>query len=164
MNNDEITKRLQERISQDKGLQDLFSQRNNIDVQILSRQRLIKRESGLVVASLGDLKCEKHPSSSYEFLQHIPESSDLKVYACIDCKKENPVIPVRIFSGLKLSRDAASIAYDCPGCDGIVLGNLRVEDYNSPKEDWQALAGREGEHYHCNLCGFQLGSHYWKFS
>jgi hypothetical protein len=110
------------------------------------------------VNSIDDLTCDKHPGTIFEIVKTIPDSQihilekkdkeGLNVYQCKLCGEDK-----RVFDKSK--------AYDCPIC-GIVIGKFESRFYSSSKESWEVLAGREGEHYHCRICGTQLGSYYWK--
>ena len=138
----------------DKELSDLLAKKSEIEAIILLKQRNLRREQGLVVDSISDLKCEKHPNSSYEVLEKIGESKDIAIYVCKDCKADNSLE----------GHYNKSRAHDCPICQGIVKGDIVTIPYTSPREDWQALAGREGNHYHCSQCNSHIASHYWGYS
>lgn len=42
--------------------------------------------------------------------------------------------------------------HQCPYCDSI---NVKSEHFRSSPESWMALAGREGDKYHCEDCGYE---------
>lgn len=142
---DKLLKELYQKISILKGKLSL------IETQIKERKRKIAKEKGQVVDSIDDLVCDKHPDASFKAVKTIPSSSgnDFNIYWCEQCGKEDISFK--------------SKAYDCPNC-GIVFGDYIRRPYCSSKESWESLAGREGQHYHCRVCGIQLGENYWKVS
>jgi DNA-directed RNA polymerase subunit RPC12/RpoP len=80
----------------------------------------------------------------------LKNKDKLNIYECEECGNKKEFFP-------------KSRAYDCPFC-GIVIGYPLVQHFRSSEDSWSALAGREGEHYYCIICGSQLGSNYWKMS
>ena len=147
----------------DEKLKEMLAQRNKgyeqigkLEKQIGKRKTELAKKSGRVAATIDDLMCEKHPGIHFEIIDKIKDSSifnpkngPLNIYQCVQCGSEKPIVKTR--------------AYDCPKC-GIVLGDFLRQHYKSPEESWRALAGREGEHYHCRICTAQLGENYWKMS
>ncbi len=159
-------KKLKEACSKDKELKKILKDQHaayaiigQTSAKIQKRKTDIARKIGLTFDSIDKLACEHHPGIHFEITGTIDgafiytprkdNKRELNTYQCIQCASEKHV--------------PRTIAYDCPQC-GIVLGDFEKKHYRSPEESWRALAGREGEHYHCTLCGIQIGEHYWKMS
>ncbi|MDO8516777.1 MAG: hypothetical protein Q7S33_01510 [Nanoarchaeota archaeon] len=148
-------KRLEE-LSEEIGKIDY--QRIFLDAQIRKRKMEIAKENGEAVDSIEKLVCDKHFGAHFKIIRQIPNSytykndkrSELNIYHCGPCEED-----AKIWDKSK--------AYDCPTC-GVVKGDFVRKPYRSDEESWKALAGREGEHYHCRICDTQLGYQYYKFS
>lgn len=126
-------------------LQELIAQKETIENQIISEKIKNAKKKRLIVDSIEEIICEDHPNSSIIIDGIIPESKymndlkELKTYVCGSCKKNYGY-------GFK-------IAYDCPICEGIVLGQPKEEPYN----DIRALSGTSGIEYYCKICETQIG-------
>lgn len=140
-------------------LSDLFAQKNLIENQILATKIEHAKQSGKIVSSIDKLVCDKHPGAKFKAVKVIKNSYDLRrrknkeglsIYGCKCCEKDDTVFD-------------KSKAHECPIC-GIVVGQVAKVPYRSSEESWGALAGSEGEHYHCKICSAQLGSYYWMYS
>ncbi len=154
-------------MAKDKILEELETGGTVIDAKIKERKKEKGKEQGIVFDSLEELTCEKHSDAEFRVEREIPDSwlfgSDyskdppekkgLNRYVCEECLEEDS----------RTLRRLATRAYDCPNC-GVVLGQYREEHHRSPEESWRQMAGREGEHYFCGVCGSQLGQLYWGFS
>lgn len=153
----------------DETLGKLRAQKVTIDTKIREQKKKIAIMKGEIVRLVKDLKCERHPEVKFVRIKKIDNSfwfavrkkrrkkkvRDLWVYTCKEClqeRKAGKILPHQI-----------SKAYQCPHC-GLVKGDFVSRHYRSPEESWAALAGREGEHYYCRICGSQIGYYYWKFS
>ena len=138
-------------MAEDKFLRELYQRQAAIEFQVRKRKKEIAKERGEVVDSIDDLVCEKHPDAKFKISSEATEGFWSKIYVCKTCE-DTEKIPSRF-----------SKAYDCPNC-GIVSGEFESRHYRSSQESWTALAGREGEHYYCSVCGTLIGCHYWGFS
>ena len=133
-------------------LEKLHAQRNAIDAQIKTEKIRIAKEKGEVFDSIDELVCKDHPGSKFEAVGKIKGS-----HLAILKNKE-------ALETYKCSEEGCdSKAYDCPVC-GIVKGEYIKQHYRSSPRSFRSLAGREGEHYLCRICGMQIGYHYWLFS
>jgi DNA-directed RNA polymerase subunit RPC12/RpoP len=136
------------------------AEQRQIEMKIKKQKKLIAMKKGEVVKYKKDLKCERHPNAKFIRTDKIGEGilgllGGSFSYTCQECRKE-------VKAG-KLNPFQASTAYKCPFC-GFVKGNYSSRPYKSPPESWRALAGREGTHYHCRICGTMIGYHYWRIS
>jgi len=152
---------------EDEILKELERQKIIIDARIQQRKREIAMARGEVVQFIKDLKCERHPEAKFVFIEEVeggclfPWKGEYKykrarIYGCKECLKEAKEKGVSW-------QIKASIAYQCPLC-GLVKGDFEKRKYRSSEESWLALAGREGVHYHCRICGTQIGCYYWAYS
>lgn len=132
-----------ERIRVDKILQDLSRKVSEFYAQIDARHKELRKIEGLVVDSVSNLRCEKHPDARYEVLREIKDSGGLKVYMCSACNSE--------FRATAIKYEDTSKAHDCPRCNGVVIGDVLA----MPPQGYQF-----GEEYYCNMCSEQLGSQY----
>lgn len=148
--------------SEDEELSDLHAERILLEFKIKEKRREIAKKSNDIVDSLDKLVCKNHPNTPFEVIETIPgsyiytlsmkEKKGLNVYLCNGCNEDE-----------NISRITMTKAYECQNC-GIVTGDFKIIPYRSSEESWRALAGREGEHYHCRLCDENLGSRYWGYS
>ncbi|MEK6857321.1 MAG: hypothetical protein AABX39_01910 [Nanoarchaeota archaeon] len=140
-------------------LRELLKQQNLLGDKVFDARIENAKQKGKVVSSIDKLVCDKHPGAKFQSTGLIPDSyfqrrkknkNGLSIYECKACDKDENVFD-------------KSKAHECTFC-GIVVGKFSKVPYCSSQESWAALGGREGEHYHCKICGTQLGSHYWKYS
>ena len=92
------------------------------------------------VSKAEDLKCKKHPRSSFETIGTIKGSElerKLSVYQCKRCNDGKSIFP-------------KTIAYDCPNC-GIVYGDCGIEKSKTEKEEIDFL--------YCSVCDTKLGKY-----
>ena len=136
------------------------------EVRINQKKIEIARRDGLIVNSFEDLKCKYHSNSSFEEAEEIGLLGDFlgvnkryiydkttKLYICSECRTDTTQFIAE-----------KTIAYDCKCCKGVVIGCPQKEDYCSPRDAWESLAGREGVIYHCKICNSRMGEHFWKYS
>jgi hypothetical protein len=131
---------------------------NQVTIETIKKrmiEEIIKaaKEEGLIIESEDKLVCKKHPDSKFKHVTSFLEFANVDLYMCVECKADKNV---------KFRFDC-TFAYRCPTC-GIVYGEMKKEIYRSSEESWRALAGREGMHYYCFICGELRGAHYWGFS
>lgn len=126
-------------------LNELMSQKENIEVQITSEKIRIAKKEGLIVGSIEEIICKEHPKSNIVINGEISDS-DYRIngkspnyYSCESCQKDYGY-------GLK-------IAYDCPICEGIVMGQIK----EIPYDDLGPLCGSSGIKYCCINCDTELG-------
>lgn len=134
----------------DSQLRKLRGDQARISVQIVQREKEIKKELGLVVDSIDDLVCPRHPDAEFEVEGQIPDShvtahvywkkDALNIYHCRECNEGK-------------HRIIRTKAYDCPVCDGIVLGDFVTRPY----DEIGPLSGSRGDRHYCRLCNTQLG-------
>lgn len=150
----------------DKILKDSQAQQGIIDAKIKEQRKIIAIKKGEIVQFVKDLKCERHPKAKFVRTKKIDNSflfasrkngkiRELWIYTCRECLKEEKAD--------KISPSQVSKFYQCFHC-GLVKGEFGASHYRSPEESWMALAGREGQHYHCRICGSMIGYYYWAFS
>jgi hypothetical protein len=145
-------------------LKELYARQRMLEIQIRMQKKEIAKKEGKIFDSIDQLVCDKHPKAAFKIAGEIPGSihyvtmKHLNIYVCELCSSDEH------FKDLDfLDMMSGSNAHDCNEC-GIVKGSVAVMRYSSPREAWMSMAGREGNHYLCKVCGDQLGHRYWKFS
>lgn len=141
----------------EKTIGELKQQKRKIDVEIRNEQKALAIEHGEVVELMKDLKCKHHPKSEFVRTHDIGEGLGNRSgwYVCKECQKEVKAKTMQPFQ--------ISTAYSCPHC-GFVYGHYESRPYESPHEDWVALAGRKGTHFYCRICGLMIGYAYYMMS
>lgn len=137
----------------------LRSQRASLDTAIILEKRDVARKKGLIVDSIEDLKCEKHPDAKFVVAETGIRGNErfgsgikkvANKYYCLECldgRHESFLEGDRLMGVFDITQ-----AYDCNSC-GIVIGHHKVEKF----DDIGGLAGSAGESYLCGVCGEGIG-------
>ncbi|MDO8265080.1 MAG: hypothetical protein Q7T34_01785 [Candidatus Parcubacteria bacterium] len=149
---------------EEKTLEELEGQREGLEVIKRSIGKAIEKQKGIIATTKGevvrykkDLKCEHHPNATFVKTDKIGSGfgNNSFKYKCKECLREA--------SKGKRKSHKISVAYGCDNC-GFVKGEYDSRPYKSSPESWTALAGREGTHFHCRICGSLLGDSYYLYS